>query len=98
MAIDDFGIGYASLSYLRSYSFDVIKIDRQFISDLESIRGGRAIVRAILALGQALSLKVTAEGVETEWKLEMLVEDGCLEVQGFLMGRPMAATQIKELL
>lgn len=97
LAIDDFGTGYASLSYLRSFSFDVIKIDRQFISDLEIIAGGRAIVQAILALGNALGLSVTAEGVETERQLEMLVEDGCREVQGFLLGRPMAVAQLSQL-
>jgi EAL domain-containing protein (putative c-di-GMP-specific phosphodiesterase class I) len=95
LAIDDFGTGYASLSYLRSFSFDVIKIDRQFIADLETISGGRAIVQAILAMGKALGLRVMAEGVETERQLEMLVEDGCLEVQGFLMGKPMTVGQLK---
>ncbi|HSU21984.1 MAG TPA: PAS domain S-box protein [Variovorax sp.] len=97
LAVDDFGTGYASLSYLRSFPFDVIKIDRQFIGDLEPITGGRAIVQAILALGKALGLTVTAEGVETDRQLEMLVEDHCSEVQGFLLARPMAAAQLGAL-
>ena len=97
LAVDDFGTGYASLSYLRSFPFDVIKIDRQFIGDLEPIAGGRAIVQAILALGKALGLTVTAEGVETDRQLEMLVEDHCAEVQGFLLARPMAAAQLGPL-
>ena len=98
LAIDDFGTGYASLSYLRLYAFDVIKIDRQFIRDLDVIPGGRAIVQAILALGKALGLGVTAEGVETQRQLDLLIEDDCLEVQGFLMSRPMAAAQLDKLL
>jgi diguanylate cyclase (GGDEF)-like protein/PAS domain S-box-containing protein len=98
LAIDDFGTGYASLSYLRLYAFDVIKIDRQFIHDLDVIPGGRAIVQAILALGKALGLMVTAEGVETRRQLDLLIEDDCLEVQGFLMARPMAAPQLDQLL
>jgi diguanylate cyclase (GGDEF)-like protein len=98
LAVDDFGTGYASLSYLRSFPFDVIKIDRQFIGDLEPIVGGRAIVQAILALGKALGLTVTAEGVETDRQLEMLVEDHCAEVQGFLLARPMAAAQLSVFL
>jgi EAL domain-containing protein (putative c-di-GMP-specific phosphodiesterase class I) len=98
LAIDDFGTGYASLSYLRLYAFDVIKIDRQFIHDLDVIPGGRAIVQAILALGKALGLMVTAEGVETRRQLDLLIEDDCLEVQGFLMARPMAAAQLDKLL
>jgi len=98
LAIDDFGTGYASLSYLRLYAFDVIKIDRQFIHDLDVIPGGRAIVQAILALGKALGLMVTAEGVETQRQLDLLIEDDCLEVQGFLLARPMTAAQLDALL
>lgn len=98
LAIDDFGTGYASLSYLRSLPFDVIKIDRQFIQDLGVIAGGRAIVQAILALGKALDLRVTAEGVETHQQLDMLLEDGCLEIQGFLLSEPIDADRITALL
>jgi len=88
LAIDDFGTGYSSLSYLRQFPFDVIKIDRQFISDIEHREGSRDIVKAILAMGKALGLSVTAEGVETAGQLRILVEDECAEVQGFLLSRP----------
>ena len=94
ISMDDFGTGYSSLSSLRSFPFDVIKIDRTFVADMDGRAGGRAVVQAILRLGQALGLSVTAEGVETTAQLAMLSADGCQEVQGFLLGRPMAAALI----
>ena len=97
LAIDDFGTGFSSLSSLHNFPFDVIKIDRQFIIDLEIRKGGRAIVQAIIGLGKAMELDVMAEGVETEQQLAMLVDDGCLEVQGFLLGRPVLPEQISTL-
>jgi diguanylate cyclase (GGDEF)-like protein/PAS domain S-box-containing protein len=97
LAIDDFGTGYASLSSLRSFPFDVIKIDRQFIADIEQRDGSRDVVKAILALGKALGLSVTAEGVETDGQLQTLIEDHCAEVQGFLLGRPMTAPKLIEM-
>ncbi|MFC0267977.1 bifunctional diguanylate cyclase/phosphodiesterase [Kushneria aurantia] len=98
LAIDDFGTGHSSLSYLRSFPFDVIKIDRQFISDMVVQDGGRAIVHAILSLGKALGLGVIAEGVETEQQFEMLASDECKEVQGFLLARPMPAPDLGKFL
>lgn len=98
LAIDDFGTGYSSLSYLRRFPFDVIKIDRQFISDIEHSEESRNIVRAILAMGRALGLSVTAEGVETDGQLRTLVEDQCAEVQGFLLSRPLQAETLDLLL
>lgn len=97
LAIDDFGTGYASLSYLRDYPFDVIKIDRQFINDIDSREGGRAVVQAILGLGKALGLSVTAEGVETTGQLASLIRDQCSEVQGYLLARPMAAAKVADM-
>ncbi|MCJ2033421.1 PAS domain S-box protein [Methylobacterium sp. J-068] len=97
LAMDDFGTGYSSLSALRSFPFDVIKIDRQFIADMEDRPGGRDVVRTILSLGKALDMSVTAEGVETIEQLTMLVEDGCPQVQGYLLGRPMPAAEIAAL-
>lgn len=96
VAINDFGTGYASLSYLRLHAFDVIKIDHQFIHDLDMIPGGHAIVQAIL--GTAIGLMATAEGFGTRRQLDLLIEDDCLEVQGFLMACPMAAAQLENLL
>ena len=98
LAMDDFGTGYSSLSYLRSFPFDVIKIDRRFIADIEKREGGRSIVQAILGLGKALGISVTAEGVETPGQLLMLTLDDCSEVQGFLLARPMSAEALTELL
>ena len=98
LAMDDFGTGYSSLSSLRSFPFDVIKIDRQFVADIDGRAGGRAVVQAILGLGRALGLSVTAEGVETADQLRMLAEDACHEVQGFHLARPMAAEKVGDLL
>jgi diguanylate cyclase (GGDEF)-like protein len=89
LSMDDFGTGYSSIGYLRSFPFDVIKIDRQFIADLGQRGDARSIVQAIVGLGRALSLDVVAEGVETPEQLLLLRTDQCGEVQGFLTGRPM---------
>ena len=89
LAMDDFGTGYSSLGYLKSFTFDAIKIDRQFIADLQPQGQSRAIVQAILGLGRALGLTVTAEGVETNEQLILLRMDRCDEVQGHLLARPM---------
>lgn len=98
LAMDDFGTGYSSLSYLRHFPFDVIKIDRSFITDLDATGSARSIVQAILNLGRALGLKVAAEGVETNEQLLILTADRCEEIQGFLLAPPLAAATIDELL
>jgi EAL domain-containing protein (putative c-di-GMP-specific phosphodiesterase class I) len=97
IAMDDFGTGYSSLSYLQSFRFDKIKIDRIFISDLESNYHSRAIVRAVIGLGQSLNLPILAEGVETEAQHAYLVQEGCDEAQGYLMGRPLPIADYGEL-
>lgn len=88
IAMDDFGSGYSSLSYLHSFPFDKIKIDRSFVGDLAHNHHSMAIVRAIITLGHSLEVPVLAEGVETEAQRQFLVREGCDEVQGYLMGRP----------
>ena len=88
IAMDDFGSGYSSLSYLQSFPFDKIKIDQTFVAKIGNGGPAAAIIRAILGLGRALSLPVMAEGVETEEQLGFLVKEGCNEVQGYLIGRP----------
>jgi diguanylate cyclase (GGDEF)-like protein/PAS domain S-box-containing protein len=98
LAMDDFGTGYSSLSYLRKFPFDVIKIDRSFITDLELSGSARSIVQAILALGKALGLSVTAEGVETNEQLAILTADQCNEVQGYLLARPLRYEQMLDVL
>ncbi|HXX25672.1 MAG TPA: EAL domain-containing protein [Pseudolabrys sp.] len=97
IALDDFGSGYSSLSYLHSFSFDKIKIDRTFIGDLEDNRHSMAIVRAVIDLGHSLSIPVLAEGVENAMQHAMLLGRGCDEVQGYLIGRPQAIEAYGEL-
>ena len=89
IAMDDFGTGYSSLSYLRRFPFDKIKIDRSFVSELGEREGSVAIVRAITSLATALGMQTVAEGVETEEQFARLGFEGCNEVQGYLIGRPM---------
>ena len=88
VAMDDFGTGYSSLSTLRAFPFDKIKLDRSFMSELEGSQQSKAIIRAVLALGESLDIPVLAEGVETRTQLEFLRAQGCDEVQGYLLGRP----------
>jgi EAL domain-containing protein (putative c-di-GMP-specific phosphodiesterase class I) len=89
IAIDDFGTGYSSLETLRSFPFDKIKLDRSFMNEVETSEQAKAIIRAILALGQSLNIPVLAEGVETDVQLGILLNEGCDEAQGYLLGRPM---------
>ncbi|MCY1297279.1 putative signaling protein [compost metagenome] len=92
IAIDDFGTGYSSLETLRSFPFDKIKLDKSFMWEVEGSPQAKAIVRAILALGQSLSVPVLAEGVETQTQLDILQAEGCDEAQGYLLGRPAPIT------
>ncbi len=88
IAMDDFGTGYSSLSTLRAFPFDKIKLDRSFMGEVENNAQARAIVRAVLALGESLAVPVLAEGVETDEQLAFLLREGCDEAQGYLLGRP----------
>jgi diguanylate cyclase (GGDEF)-like protein len=97
IAMDDFGTGYSSLSYLQSFRYDKIKIDRVFIHDLEHNHHSRAIVRAVIGLGRSLDLPILAEGVETEAQHAYLVQEGCEEVQGYLIGKPLPIADYAEL-
>lgn len=97
VALDDFGSGYSSLSYLHSFAFDKIKIDRTFVLDLEHNQHSMAIVRAVIDLGHSLNIPVLAEGVETATQHAMLLDRGCDEVQGYLVGRPMPIDDYAEL-
>ncbi len=97
IAMDDFGSGYSSLETLRSFPFDKIKLDRSFISELETSQQAKAFVRAILALGHSLNVAVLAEGVETEAQRAILEQEGCQEGQGYLFGRPALLSALGEL-
>jgi diguanylate cyclase (GGDEF)-like protein len=97
IAMDDFGTGYSSLSSLQSFPFDKIKIDRTFISGVDSNQQSAAIVRAVLGLSNALQMPVIAEGVETELEREFLLREGCHEIQGYLIGRPELIARYSDL-
>jgi diguanylate cyclase (GGDEF)-like protein/PAS domain S-box-containing protein len=89
LAIDDFGTGFSSLNYLSRFPINTLKIDRSFITELNSRPEGQAIVLTIIQLAQTLGLSVIAEGVETEEQMEFLRTRGCDKVQGFLLAKPM---------
>ena len=91
IAIDDFGSGYSSLSYLRHFPIDRLKIDQTFIRDLTTSADDAAIARAIIALGHNMNLRVVAEGVETAEQLAFLRDNGCDVMQGYLCSEPVSA-------
>jgi diguanylate cyclase (GGDEF)-like protein/PAS domain S-box-containing protein len=97
IALDDFGTGYASLTHLKRFPVDHIKIDQSFIADLERDEGDAAIVAAVIGLGNSLGLHVTAEGVETEGQVQRLREMGCHNAQGYYYAKPMTASEVTEL-
>jgi PAS domain S-box-containing protein len=94
LSLDDFGTGYSSLHHLQALPFDVLKIDRSFVSSMAGTRDSRKIVAAIIGLGHSLDLITIAEGVETEEQAQMLLRLGCEMGQGWLYGRPETADQI----
>jgi diguanylate cyclase (GGDEF)-like protein len=98
ISMDDFGIGYSSLSYLQSFPFDKIKIDRSFVHNLASSADSRAIIRAVAGLGSSLGMATTGEGVETQEELDYLKAQGCTEAQGYFYSRPRPAGDTLELL
>jgi diguanylate cyclase (GGDEF)-like protein/PAS domain S-box-containing protein len=98
IAIDDFGTGYSSMNYLRSFAFDTLKIDRSFIHRLTESVPDASIARGIIALGHAMSMKVVAEGVETEEEANFLRAEGCDELQGFLISRPVPQEKVAGLI
>ena len=98
LALDDFGKGYSSLSYLHRFPIDRIKIDRDFVRGLPDSRADRAIVSAVLSFARALDMEVVAEGVETQQHVDALRELGCAYAQGFFFHRPVEAARISALL
>ncbi len=97
LAIDDFGTGYSSLGYIQQFEFDVLKIDKTFVDDLDSFTNQR-IVTAVLQLAEQLGVKTIAEGIEEELQGELLKALGCKLGQGYLYAKPMPAKEFRELL
>jgi diguanylate cyclase (GGDEF)-like protein len=97
IAIDDFGVGYSSLGYLKDFNVDALKLDRSFLADIQDFRS-RVLVRSAVQLGKSLDLIVIAEGIETAAQLELLREAGCHKGQGYLLGKPMSGQRVTELL
>src|SRR4029079_18978119 len=98
IGLDDFGTGYSALAHLQTFSLEFLKIDRSFVSRLGVSRRDDAIVAAVIDLAHAHDLVVVGEGVETLEQLEALRGAGCDRAQGYLMGRPMTAEQLVELI
>ncbi|HLY87456.1 MAG TPA: EAL domain-containing protein [Acetobacteraceae bacterium] len=98
ISLDDFGTGYSSISYLRTFPFDTIKIDRSFVHDIGSGTSSLAIVNAIVTLGEALGMSVTAEGVETCEQLRTLRAERCTDVQGYLFSAPVPSADVPALI
>jgi diguanylate cyclase len=94
LALDDFGTGHASMSYLHKFPFDRIKIDKSFVTDMDSSTGAAAIIEATMALSRRLKLLVVAEGVTTLKQLDRLRDMGCTHVQGYLISRPMIESEV----
>lgn len=98
ISLDDFGIGYSSLIYLKRFPVDMLKIDRSFVSDIGENSDGACIVKTILGLGHTLKLKVVAEGVETLEQLNFLRQENCSHIQGFLFSRPLPFDEMTQKL
>ena len=98
IALDDFGTAFASLSYLRSFPFDTIKIDRSFVRDLPERADCAAIIEAVAGLARKLDMRSVAEGIETKEQLGAVTKSGCDEVQGYLFNRPVPASEIGKIL
>jgi diguanylate cyclase (GGDEF)-like protein len=98
ITIDDFGVGYSSLSYLKRLPINALKIDRSFVADVPGDDEGEAIIHAIISLAEALRLHVIAEGIETEAQHDFLMAASCRQGQGFAYGRPASAAEALRIL
>ncbi|WP_309221712.1 bifunctional diguanylate cyclase/phosphodiesterase [Vibrio aestuarianus] len=98
VAIDDFGVAYSSLNYLKQLPVDVLKIDKSFVDDCVDNHNDHMIVKTIIQLGHNIGKQVTAEGVETEQQLSLLNTEGCDNYQGYLFSKPIPAKQFSKLL
>ena len=98
LAVDDFGTGYSSLSYLKKLPINNLKIDQSFVRYLPDNIEDAAIAKAIIALAQALNLKVIAEGVETKEQKEFLQDNGCYNIQGYYYSKPISVDEMEKYL
>lgn len=98
ISMDDFGTGFSSLSYLGSFPFSKVKIDRSFVAGLITKSGSRAIIEAVVLISASYNMKITAEGVETTEQLEALRKIKCDEVQGYLFGKPMPISDVEKFI
>jgi len=97
LSIDDFGTGYSSLAYLARFPIDELKIDRAFISDIDTLPKQLTVIENIINLGRSLSLTVVAEGVETQQQATLLSNLNCHSIQGFHFYRPQPKHEVEEL-
>jgi EAL domain-containing protein (putative c-di-GMP-specific phosphodiesterase class I) len=98
LAIDDFGVGYSSLTLLKRFPIDTLKVDRSFIRDLPQNVEDKALTEAIIAMGKSLNLTVVAEGVETQEQQTFLRDRACDEMQGYFFSKPIPSGEFAELL
>jgi EAL domain-containing protein (putative c-di-GMP-specific phosphodiesterase class I) len=98
IAVDDFGSGYSSMSYLLKFPFDKVKLDRSLMTNLGRREQHDIVVQSIIAMCNGLGMRTTGEGVETQEQLAFLQKHGCTEVQGFLISKAIPARQVPELL
>ena len=94
--MDDFGVGYSSLSYFQRFPFDKVKIDKSFVDQITTSRAARAIVQAVVGLGEQLGMGIVAEGVETEEQMHALVAAGCTHLQGYLFSKPLTTAEMND--
>jgi EAL domain-containing protein (putative c-di-GMP-specific phosphodiesterase class I) len=98
LALDDFGSGYSSLTYLQRLPFDKLKVDRGFVAALDHSANAGVIIQAIIALGRALNLSILVEGIETEEQRALVRLAGCDEMQGYLFAKPAPREEIDRML
>lgn len=98
IALDDFGTGYSSLVYLKNIPVTHVKIDRSFVADIETNQKDATLVKSVISMAHGMGLKVTAEGVENRRQVDMLLEYGCDEMQGFLLSKPVDSEKVTEII